>query len=74
MIPVIVCIRFMVWILEKGRQQYGVGVSSQMHAIVDRYPPRYTYGAAGGQISAMSKLPLIKNAIGTLKVNLLFIF
>lgn len=59
-------IRFILWILKVGREQYGVGEHKPLYVIIDRISPRYAFNAGG--ISPISKVSLIRNVINVMQV------
>ena len=60
-------IRFVVWLIEKGRRLYGVGTSHQLYIIIDRTPSKT--GPTLGPAGIATAVPILRSVFQIVQVN-----
>ena len=60
--------RFVVWLLEKGKREYGVGTTRQLYVIIDRTPSQ-SKDSYFGSPSAATNLPIMKSVFSAVQVS-----
>ena len=62
--------RFVIWLLEKGKRQYGVGLTHQLIMVVDRSPPQNKHYSLSFGPSAASNLPIMRAIFSAVQVSI----